>query len=74
MVKYSQLSERLVDLGLTKGDRAFWQSIPFVIIVVVFILAILFLPLIETDICTSSGACSDTKILKSVYEIYFLGT
>ena len=60
-------------MGLTKGDKAFWRSIPFVILIVVFAMAVLFLPLIETDICTASGECSDTKILKSVYEIFFLG-
>jgi hypothetical protein len=63
------LSERLIDLGLTKSDRSFWTSIPFVILVVVAFMAIMFLPLIETDICTTSGECSDTKILKSLYEI-----
>lgn len=29
----------------------------------------MFLPLIETDICTVEGECADTKILKSYYEI-----
>jgi len=56
-------------LGLTRSDKSFWTSIPFVILAVVFFIAIMFLPLFETEICTASGECSDTKILKSLYEI-----
>jgi len=57
-------------LGLTGSDRSFWTSIPFVVIIVAFILAIILLPLVEIEICDVDGNCSQTKILASVFEIF----
>jgi len=56
-------------LGFSNKDRTFWVGIIFLVVIVSFGIAFMFFPLIETNICTEDGACADTKILKSYWEI-----
>lgn len=56
-------------MGFTKRDSSFWRAVIVAVVIFAVFVAVMFLPLIETDICTSQGECADTKILKSYFEI-----